>query len=257
VADRYIDNGEISEYGRYFWEEAARLLGLSTVVDIAVLRQLVLAQVEAMEAKLGQARAQQNGARIERSSTSEATVDLNDWLHRLFYHLKTVPADAAIDHEAFFPNGTLDRIERLKPADLLDRSAAVLVGFSSPRNATLPGAAEWQAGIAGARTALQEAISGKRGSRSDTKDAVSSMAETRQRFLNVYNNMAKRLVHAVLAEIGRLDEYRRFFLDLQVNEDGSRAEPAQPPAQPGDQPGTEPTPPAASPETLPEALPRL
>ncbi len=68
------------------------------------------------------------------------------------------------------------------------------------------------------------------------------MAETRQRFLNVYNNMAKRLVHAVLAEVGRLDEYRRFFLDLQVNEDGSRiTEPELPPTQPG----AEPAPPDA------------
>jgi hypothetical protein len=245
VADSYIDNGEVCEYGRHFWEEAAKLLGISTVVDIATLRQLVMAEVEAMEAALAQARTQQNGARLGRDGTAEAAGDLSDCLRRFFYHLKTVPAGAAVDREAFFPTGNLDKIERLKPADLLDRSAAVLVGFTSPRNAALPGAADWQASITGARTTLQEAISGKRGSRSDSKDAVSSMAAIRQRFLNVYNNMAKRLVHAVLAEIGRLDEYRRFFLDLQVNEDGSRiVEPALPPAQPGDKPGTEPDAPA-------------
>jgi hypothetical protein len=233
-----MDNREICEYGRYFAGEAVRLVGASPIADVEAVRQLVLAEVEAMEARLAQGIVQKSGLRTGRSSTLEASVDLADWLRRFFFDLKTLPAEVVIDRAAFFPTGTLGAPERLKPADLLARGDEVLAGFTAPANAALPGAAAWQAGITVARNVLEEAITGKRAATSDTASGVDTVAAIRHRFLNVYNNIAKRLIHAVLAHVGRLDEYRRYFLDLQVNEDRSGAivEPEAPEA-PADESG--------------------
>jgi hypothetical protein len=249
VADRYIDNQEVVEYGRHLIGELQRLIGLSTVVDLAVLQQLVQAVVEAMEAALSVANHQHSGARSGRTGTSAAKAATVDRLQRFHYHLKTLPQGTAYDHEAFFAGGTLNGIVRLKPADVLARADYAISGFLAPANGALPGAAEWLPALINSRNALLQAIEGKRESRGNDKDAVGSVSEIRERFLNVYNNMAKRLVWAVLAEAGRLDEFRRYFLDLQVNEDGRRpdAEPEIPDTgteNPGAEPGA-PAEPAA------------
>jgi hypothetical protein len=235
VADRYIDNREVVEYGRHFLREVRRLIGVSAVVDIAALQQIVQAVVDAMEAALAVANRQQSGARAGRTGTSGATAHAIDLMRRFHYHLKTLPQGTAFDFEAFFAGGKLDGIVRLKPADLLARADYTVTGFSAPANAGLPGAGEWLPAILDARNGLAAAIQGKQDTRGDSKDASLSLSEIRDRFLNVYNNMAKRLVWSVLAEVGRMDDYRRYFLDLQVNEDGRRpgAEPETPDVEPG------------------------
>jgi hypothetical protein len=235
VADRYIDNREVVEYGRHFLREVRKLIGLSAVVDIAALQQIVQAVVEAMEAALGVAQVQRSGARTGRAGTSGAAADTLDALRRFHYHLKTLSQGTAFDRDAFFGEMAIEQVARLKPADLLDRADHAVRGFSVPANAGLPGADEWLPAILDARNALAAAVEGKQESRGNDKDAVGSMSEIRGRFLHVYNNMAKRLVWAVLAEIGRPDEYSRYFLDLQVNEAGRRpgAEPETPGVEPG------------------------
>jgi hypothetical protein len=242
VADRYIDNREVVEYGRHFLAEVGKLIGLSVAVDIAALQQLVRVVVEAMEGALPVANQQQSGARTGRTGTSSAKADTVDKLRRFHYHLKTLPRGTAFDIEAFFIGGTSGGIHRLKPADVLARADHAVSGFSASTNAGLPGTTEWLPVLIDTRNALAAAIEGKRAARGNDKDAVGSVAEIRERFLNVYNNMAKRLVWAVLAEIGRLDDYTRYFLDLQVNEDGRRpvAEPEDPDTgteTPGAEPG--------------------
>lgn len=249
MADRYIDNREVVEYGRHFLREVRGLVGLSTVVNIAVLQQLVQAVVEAMEAAFGVAQTQRSGARTGRASASEAAADTLDALRRFHYHLKALSQDTVFDRDAFFGEMSIEAIARLKPADLLDRADHAVRGFSVPANVGLPGITEWLPAILVARNALFAAIEGKQESRGNDRNAVGSVSEIRDRFLHVYNNMAKRLVWAVLAEIGRLDEYRRYFLDLQVNEDGRRpgAEPEIPDTgteTPGAEPGA-PVEPAA------------
>jgi hypothetical protein len=224
VADRYIDNREVIEYGRYFLNEVRKLIGLSAFVDIAVLQQIVQAIVDAMEAALTTSHLQQSGARTGRLSTSDASALLLDGLRRFHYYLKTLPSDTKLDLEAFFPGGTLNGLIRLKPADLLSRADDVLRGFNVPVNAVLPGAAEWTKTLTESRDSLATALTGKQDARAGQKDATGSVAEIRARFLNIYNNVAKRAVHAVLAEIGRLDDYRRYFLDLQMNEDATAPE---------------------------------
>jgi hypothetical protein len=230
VADRYIDNREVVEYGRHFLGEVVRLIGLSAAVDIAALQQLVQVVVEAMEGALSVANRQQSGARTGRTGTSAAKADTIDKLRRFHYHLKTLPQGTAFDLEAFFIGGAPGGIHRLKPADVLARAEYAVSGFSAPANAGLPGTPEWLPVLIDTRNELAAAIEGKRTARGGDKDAVGSLAEIRERFLNVYNNVAKRLVWAVLAEVGRLDDYRRYFLDLQVNEEGRRpvAEPEIP-----------------------------
>jgi hypothetical protein len=249
VADRYIDNREVVEYGRHFLREVRKLSGLSAVVDIAALQQVVQAVVDAMEAALAVANRQQSGARTGRTGTSGATAHAIDVLRRFHYHLKTLPQGTAFDFEAFFAGGKLDGIVRLKPADLLARADYAVTGFSAAANAGLPGTGEWLPAVLDARNALDAAIQGKQDARGNSKDASLSLSEIRDRFLNVYNNVAKRAVWVVLAEVGRLDDYRRYFLDLQVNEDGRRpeAEPETPGVEPGTpdaEPGT-PTEPSA------------
>jgi hypothetical protein len=238
VADKYFENREMVEYGQHFLREARRLIGLSPLVDIALLLQLVQAVVDAMMAALATAQTQKSGTRTGRVGTSEAVADTVDVLRRFHYHLKTLPQDTVCDPEAFFAKGVAGRLDRLKPADLLSRTEYAVTGFSVPANAELPGAAEWQPAITTARDALAAAIAGKQEATSGNKDAVASVSEIRQSFLNLYNNVAKRLVWAALAEVGRLDDYRRYFLDLQVNE-GGRGKYPETPAEPGDpsQPG--------------------
>lgn len=245
MADRYIDNREVVEYGRHFIREAARLIGLSALVDIALLQQIVQEVVDAMAAALAVAQEQQSGTRTGRAGTSGAQANTVDALRRFNYHLKTLPPGTPFDREAFFGRENMQAIAKLKPADLLARAEAVVRGFALPANAELPGAGEWLPVITGARDALAAAIAGKQDATGGNKDAVASLAEIRQRFLNVYNNVAKRMVWAVLAEIGRLDDYRRYFLDLQVNEGGRR-----PGAEP-ELPGDAPEPPVTEPETPP------
>jgi hypothetical protein len=251
VADRYIDNREVVEYGRHFIREVRRLIGLSPLVDIALLQQLVQGIVDAMETALAQTNRQQSGARTGRTGTSEAAADTTDALRRFHYHLKTLPQDTKFDHEAFFAGATLGGIVKLKPADLLARAEYTLTGFTAPANAELPGADEWLPVIQDARDALAAAIAGKQEASGNSKDATGSASEIRDRFLNIYNNVAKRLVWAVLAEVGRLDDYRRYFLDLHVNEDGRGPVIEAPDAGPGVEPGV----PDAKPDTPAEPTP--
>lgn len=80
------------------------------------------------------------------------------------------------------------------------------------------------------RTALDEALAEKHGARQGKSQSVGALAAARDRSLHVYNVMGKRLGYVALADIGRLDEYPRYFLDLQVHEDGPRTQPGNEPA---------------------------
>jgi hypothetical protein len=228
LADRYIDNREISEYGRYFWVRSARLVGASPLADIAELRQLILGAVEGLERERDSTRTQKSELRTGTSDVAEATPELSDALRRFFSALRTLPRTAVVDVEAFFPGGKLGSLNDLKPADLLGRADEVLHGFTVPANVALPGAADWQREILTARTTLSDALTGKYQARGSAASSVSSLAAARARFLHVYNGLAKKLVQVVLTDIGRMDEYRSYFLDLQVNEDGRRPAPESP-----------------------------
>jgi hypothetical protein len=232
VADKHIDYQEVIEYGRYFDAASARLVNLSALVDIEALRRRVRLEVAAVEAELTRACTHQSDLRTGRGGTATAVAEVRSVIRRFHHYLGTLPGTIRLDREAFFRAGKRGKLDRLKPADLLARAGDVLRGFEVAANAALPGAAEWRAAIATAHDALAAWLDGKQDSRSDEARAVTALSAARERFLHVYNGMAKRLVYVVLADVGRLDEYRRYFLDMQVHEGRSqRAEP------PGDEPG--------------------
>jgi hypothetical protein len=218
VADPYIDYGEVSEYGHYLANMLETLIGASSLVDVAAFKQLLLDAVDAVEREHRSAQLQHGSLRTGRGGTAEAAAATRLVLHRFHHHVMTLPPDTTIDRAAFFPRGTLGKLSRLKPADLLARADAVLDGFSAKTSAALPDGARWQAEITAARDRLDGALDGKYDARIDQRLAVDAQAAARERFLHVYNVIGKRLVYVVLAEIGRLDDYPRFFLDLQVHE---------------------------------------
>jgi hypothetical protein len=225
MGDRYIDAREASEYGRYLWARLERLIGLSRLVDVPELRQRILVVVEAVEAEYRATRTQQSSVRTGRASTADAREDMSDVLRRFHHFIETLPAEIRIDRAAFFPTQGSGKLSKFKPADLLTRADEVLHGFTVPLNAALPDADRWTSEITLGRATLAESLGGKHGASDGNSLAVSALNAARERFLDVYNGMAKRLVYVVLADIGRLDEYRQFFLDLQVHEDRRKAAP--------------------------------
>lgn len=226
--DRYIDYQEVSEYGRYFVNRAVSLVGLSPLVDVVTLRQLVLAAVEALEAHLQGADVQKSSVRTERGSIGETVEAMRDVLRRFHRYLQSLPPDVKLDMAAFFAGGKLGNLAQHKPEDVLAQADGALRGFSVPANAELPAASAWQADVLAARTALSEAIQGKHGASSGATTAVGSLSQAREDFLHVYNKVAKRLIRGLLAEAKREHELRSFFRDLQVHEDRAGA-PAVPP----------------------------
>jgi hypothetical protein len=225
MGDRYIDAREASEYGRYTWARLEVLTGQSRLVAVPELRQILLEAVEGVESEHRTTRTQQSSVRTGRVSTSEAKEDMRDVLRRFHYHTETLPAEIPIDRAAFFPTPGSGNLSKLKAADLLARADEVLHGFTVPRNAELPDAGRWTADITLRRYTLADSLGGKHVATHGNSLATSALQTARERFLHVYNLMTKRLVYVVLAELGRQDEYRQFFLDLQVNEGRRDAEP--------------------------------
>lgn len=242
MADRYIDYWEVSEYGRHFLDEAQELVGATPLVDMEQVRQRVLAEIEAVEAELGTTGTQRSGLRVGRGSIAEAVEAARDVCRRFYRHLQTVPADAGLDLAAFFPGEKLGDLLRLKPADLLARASEVLRGFDAPVNAALPGREVWQPELQTARDALAAAVAGKREAGRGARVAGAALTEARLRFLHAYNKLAKGAVRLALADLGRDVDFKKFFLDTQVNENGSAGSGSdeEPDDGSGDEPGEAP-----------------
>lgn len=227
MSDSYIDVFEVDEYGRYFLEQAIALINASPLVNIEVVRERVRARMDAVEREILVINMQRSDLRISRSDTGDASEKMLDAIRRFHRFLQSLPPGTVMDAAAFFPGGYVGT--RRKPADLLAQGKQVLLGFETPANASFPTATDWKNTFTTARVELEEALTGKGSARRATIHMTSSLQAARQQFLAVYNGLAKRLVRAVLQDIGRENEFRSFFLDLQVNEDGSPA-PAEPEA---------------------------
>lgn len=217
--DPYIDYQEVSVYGRYFYRQSEPLIGASELVDVGVLRRLVLNRVEAVEAELLVVGVPKSIERLGRGNVGEASEEMRDNLRRFYFHLQSLPARSGVDVAAFFADGKLGRISQHKPEDLLAQGDAVLRGFALPSSATLPEATRWQGDIAASREILDQAIHGKLSAANGASAGVGSLSQARTSFLTVYNKVAKRLIRGLLAELGREHELRRYFRDLQVNEE--------------------------------------
>jgi hypothetical protein len=227
--DRYIDYREVSQYGRYFFERVAELIGLSPLVDVEALRQLVLAAVVAVEAGMLGTDTQKSSLRTERGGTEASGETLADVLRRFYLYLQSLPPQVSYDLAAFFPSGRIGPVGSLKAEDLLSRADDVLRGFAMPANASLPDTATWQVEITVARANLAGAISGKLGAAQGASGATESLGQARERFLHVYLKVARPLIRGLLAELGRAHELRRFFRDMQVQESRAPGEPREEP----------------------------
>jgi hypothetical protein len=233
--DPYIDIHETVLYGRYFFQYSEPLIGASQVFNVEALRQLVLAKVHAIETALTVVGTPKSEVRTGRDAVEESNEELLDRLRRFHHFLQSLPASANIDIAAFFADGKLGKISKHKPEDMLSRADAAIRGFATPAGPRVPNGAEWQADILLARTSLEDALRSKLGASNTASTSGGSLAQAREEFLHVYNKVAKRAIRALLAELGREDEMRLYFRDLQVNENRAR------PAGPGDEPaGDEP-----------------
>jgi len=221
MSDSYIDVFEVDEYSQYFLEQSIALIDASPLVSVQALRDRVRARREAVAREILAISMQRSGLRISRSDTGEASEQMLDAIRRFHRYLQSLPPGTVMDAAAFFPKGYVGT--RRKAADLLAQGKQVLIGFEAPANASFPAVAEWKTTFTVAGVELEEALTGKGSARRATVTMTSSLQTARQQFVAVYNGLAKRLVRAVLQDIGREHEFRSFFLDLQVNEDGSPA----------------------------------
>jgi hypothetical protein len=237
--DPYIDNHEAILYGQYFFRHVEPLIGASQVVDVEVLRQLVLAKVNALEAGMTGAGTPKSEVRTGRDAVEELKEELLDRLRRYYHYLQSLPASASVDVGAFFANRKLGKISQHSAEDLMARADTVMRGFTTPTSARVPNGNDWQTEILLARTRLNQALQSKHGAANTATTSGGSVVQAREEFLHVYNKVAKRAIRALLAELGREDDMRLYFRDLQVNE--TRARPSEPGTEPiGDEPGDEP-----------------
>lgn len=217
MADRYIDYFEVSEYGSYFVTEAALLVGASELVNIAALRQRVSAAVEAVVVELEKIGIRRSDLRIGHADVDAALPAVRRELERFHNFLGGLEDDAEVDRESFFPGDRLGNLASLKPADLLARLDEVLLGFLVPANAGVPERDKRKAKLEAVRKTLADALGSSSANTNRVISATAGLAAARERFLGLYNGVAKPLVRAMLADLGRADEYTRFFLDLQVD----------------------------------------
>ncbi|UQA60154.1 hypothetical protein [Polyangium aurulentum] len=218
MADTHIDYFEVFEYGEHFLYQSTQLVGLSKLVDIAEVQQLVDGTIKSVAAELEKAGVHRSDKRVDRKEAEDKTAHLRKEIERFHKHLGAVEGDAPIDAAAFFPGKKLGPVSAMKPADLAQKAGEILRGFAAPANDSLPDGATWKARIESAQAALVAALAGKETTAAAAIQASQGLAAAREAFLVAYNGVAKRLVLGLLASLDRKDELPIFFKDLQVNE---------------------------------------
>ena len=230
MADDYIDYLECLEYGEAFTSEVPKLAGASNLVDIAALTTYVTTAMQSVATELEKQGIKRSGVRIDRKEVELKTAAMRKALEKFYHYVGSLDDDAGADIEAFFEGGNLGSLAALKPADVAQRAADVIRGFAA--NTSLPDGAKWKTRLEDAQSALVGALAGKGSSTGTTIQGTAALVAARQGFLVAYNGVAKKLIGGVLTSLGRKDELRLYFKDLQVNE-SSRAKPAdEPPAAP-------------------------
>lgn len=218
MADRYIDAYEVLEYGNHTVRMLRPLVGLSPVVDIAVLIRMLeeyIAGVNRQMERMGMVR---TDLRFIRATTEEVVANVIEQIEQFDAYIRSLGKGSGVDAQMFFPGrGRKAALRRRKPADLLGAADDVLRGLSSPRAAAMPQLDVWTSRITEARNALATVVGDKGLARDSSARGTAGLEGARRDFLAQYK-ITKLLVRAVLASAGREDEYRSFFLDLQVNE---------------------------------------
>lgn len=227
MADDYIDYLECLEYGTFFTTEVKKLAVASNLVDIDALRTYVGAAMQAVATELEKQGVNRSGVRLDRQDVEAKTKTMRKTLEKFYHYLGSLDDEAGVDIAAFFAQGNLGSLAALKPADVAQRAGEVIRGFAV--NTTVPNGAAWKTRLEDAQTALVSALSGKGSSTGSSIQGTAALVDARQNFLIAYNGVAKKLVGGILTSLGKKDDLRRYFKDLQVNESSSGAAADAPP----------------------------
>ena len=232
MADDYIDYMECVEYGEHFTTTTKDLAGLTNLVDINALVTFVETNMALVTTELDKQGVNRSGLRVDRREVEAKTTIARKTVQKFYHYLGSLDDDAGVDIEAFFAGGNLGPLAALKPADVAQRVGEVIRGFAS--NGAVPQGDAWKTRLETAQSELVAALGGKGSSAGTTIQGTAALVDARQQFLTAYNGVAKKLIGGVLTSLGRKDDLRLYFKDLQVNESGH----AHPIAEPA------PTPPA-------------
>ncbi len=224
MADDYIDYLECIEYGDSFLTEVDKLAGTSKLVDIPELKSHLSTALQGVAVELEKQGIKRSGTRIDRKLVASQAAALRKDIDKFYHYLASLDDDVTFDFEAFFEGGNLGALAALKPADVAQRAGEVLRGFSADANKSLPDAAKWKIRLEAAQSTLVSVLTGRGSSTTSSIQGTAALVAARQAFLVAYNGVAKRLIQAVLIQIGRKDDLRLYFKDLQVNE-SKKAEP--------------------------------
>ncbi|MFT3767171.1 MAG: hypothetical protein QM820_16865 [Minicystis sp.] len=239
---------DVAIYGTHFINEAPKLMGASPLVDIGAVIGRVQAATDAVGAELAKAGVKRSTLRSGRVGIAAAAPAMRDVIERFHHHLGSLSGKSGVDVAAFFTGGKLGSLARLKPADLLKKADKVLRGFEVPANVTASGLSPWQNEVQAARDVLAAAIKGKGSAHGDSIVTTAALADAHERFVTLYNGVAKNLVRGVLNDLDRGDELPLYFLDLQTTGGAPKAKTAKAvpaPASPSASPAS-PASPASS-----------
>lgn len=226
MADTYIDYLEAGEYGDHFIEESKKLDGLWPGVDVEAVRAEVGAAVAAVDAELGKVGIKRGSLREDRKGTKEKAAAARKEIERFYNYLGSLDDDVYFDWTAFFPGGNLGALAALKPADVKARLGDIARGFSVAANSALPDKDKWQGKIEKASTDLGTALASKGSATASSIVGTAGLTAARAQFLVTYNGVAKPIIQGLLTKLGRKEEMRLFFKDLQVNEAPTAKKPA-------------------------------
>lgn len=217
MADDYIDDQEVSEYGEFFYEESAKLEGLSPIFNMKELRAVIRDGIDKFQAERKKLTEGKSELSSSQKDTKTAAEEARDVLTRFYSFLGSFKK-GTIDLSAFFPKGKLGELAPMKPADLKTKLETVALGFEAEKNKSFSQRDQWRKEIGDALFTLEGALDKKEGKRTDSQRDTNAKTVAYENFLTLYNGVAKHTVQGLLHLLGRVDEYKLFFKDLQVLE---------------------------------------
>lgn len=258
MADTHIDYNEVIEYGEHSIRELKKLAGLSQLVNVEFLIDLLKEVLIRFQEKRMQTTITQSRLRADRVDTEAAAAKMRDRITRFYSYLNSLdPEEVSFDLQAFFPGGNLGQLAALKPADVLAKADEVLRGFQAEENQSFPDRDNRLAKLLEAREALALALGEKEGKRGDAILDTSALNAAYEEFISLYSGTAKPVIRGLLNLLKRSDQLRLFFKDLQVNEGASagQSEPQPPEPTQDTAPADLASPPASPSAPLPASAP--
>lgn len=223
MADTYIDFYEVGEYGPHFMTTAEALRNASEMVAVDKLIALVKTRVDNVAAELERAGIKRSDLRAGNGGLGETAASARELVARFWNHLLSLdPKEFKHDVAAFFAGERLGALAALKPSDVKAKVGTVLKGFAAPGNASLPLGAQWKAKLEAAHESIGGSEQGQGNALMNKLNSSRELGKARQDFIDAYNGVAKPIIRGLLALLGREDELKNFFKDLQVQEDQPR-----------------------------------